>query len=315
MQKLNKKANSGTVALWILVVVVVLVAFGGVVYVATGTRQEAIGSPGQTTQSGTIVLTNPTPAVSVQDAQQAGTSVGNTLTVALKDANGNIGSFGAPASTAPGIGFVGLVTNGTTYHNTVVGVNADGTYNPIILTSSFTAPILKANKNATVTETMYYKQVALTNNGGANNITDLGNGVSYSITDEMQANALTNTQDMVCVVELTAGNNASTISPVMYAGKSPEARDISKWYTIAGVNSRTYVFTVAPLSNTNPVDNNLLVTADTSGRFTATSYILKSCFTKEWFTDSRTNLLTYDVADSAGTLKSMAVYKQKVYFQ
>jgi len=246
-----------------------------------------------------IVTTNPTPSVAGQDSQNLGTTVTNTLLVSV-----NKGAFAAATATAPGAN----VINTSVYHTAVV-------QNQPNLVDAYPVKVLM-NKNATVTETVYYKNTALTNNGGANNITDLGNGISYALSDEMQANALTSTQEMLCVVELSAGVNASTDVPaVTLTGRTAESKDISAWYTVAGTNSKTYVFTVPAISTTATAKNDLLVTAKSTGRFSPLSTIKKTCYTKEWFVDPKTNALTFDVADSQGTIKSMARYTATVAFQ
>ena len=257
----------------------------------------------------TIVTTNPVISVAAVDNQALGTTVGNSIQYSVAGGGWQTASS---TSLAPGTNVQLFVTNGTTYHNAAVPSFA-------VTTSSFPLA-LRMNKNATVTENMYTTTgLVLTNSAGTANTqnqTDLGNAATYNIKDEMQANALTSTQDMVCVVEISAGNNAST-SPVgaTYGGMQPTTTAKPVWYTAAGVNSNVYLFNMPALSSTATVTNNLQLTAKSNGRFGATSYVKKTCYTKEYFIDPVSGSVTYDVADSEGTLKSLASYTYQFYFQ
>jgi hypothetical protein len=317
MQKLNKRANSGTVALWGIFIVIVILAISGIVYVATGTKQQAVGSEGQTVEGSTgsgitLVTTNPLVNIQGTDAQQSGTTVGTGVSKYSVNSDNSYSTVTLGTTTAiPGQVIRLLLVNGTSYHNAVW--NLDGKIK--VEANSFPVNV-QFNKNATITESVYYQNTKLANGVGTNNITDLGNGASYSLTDEMQANALTNTQDMLCIIELTAGVNASVESPgVTYDGKLSENIETSSFYTPAGTSSKIYTFTRPAISSTKPVSANILLNTKSTGRFSGGTYVKKSCYTNEWFVDPSTGKLTYGVVDSQGTVKSMAIYTQTNYFQ
>jgi hypothetical protein len=136
----------------------------------------------------------------------------------------------------------------------------------------------------------------------------------------MTASALTSTQDMVCIVEIEAGTNAST-SPAGAAldlnGVAIPVLSTSKptWYSTLGTASNVYQFEVAPLDTTALQTFHVTLVAKPTGRFSAATRMVKTCYTKEYFEDPVTGKIVYDVADSLGNLKSMAQYKYTVYFQ
>ena len=317
------KNKKGQVAVWLIVIllgVLVVSAVGIGIYFATGTTQQVVGD-GQTTGDGglTLVTTNPIIAILGNDAQQDGTTVSTTSSKYSRDSDSSYATVTLGTTTAiPGQVIRLLLVNNTQYHNAVWNVDVnDPTKDGKIVVQANTFPVnVQFNKNATITESVYYQNTKLTNGGGANNITQLGNGASYSLTDEMQTNALTSTQDMLCVIELTAGTNATTETPgATYAGALSEGIETSSWYTPVGTASKLYTFSRPAISNTNPISANILLSSKSTGNFIATSYMKKSCYTKEFFVDPSTGKITYGVADSQGTVKSMAIYTTTVYFQ
>jgi hypothetical protein len=277
----------------------------GGVQVVYSAVQGTNGNQGSNTGSGYIVTTNPTIAVAGGDKQQAGTSV----TPGIQYSNGG-GTFATASSTTAVPGqTLDLIMNSSGYHSQVVQALQ-------VTPNSFPLSVL-FNKNATITENIYTTTgLVITNGGGAQNQTDLGNGAGYNLKDDMTANALTSTQDMVCIIEITAGTNAST-NPVgaQFGGQSPFSTSKPIWYTTAGVNSNVYLFNMPAISDTATRTNNIILTAKSTGRFQATSKMIKNCYTKEWFIDPNTGDLTYDVADSNGAVKSIAQYTYTVVFQ
>lgn len=259
--------------------------------------------------AGTIVTTNPIISIIGNDAQQSGTAV-STSGSKYQVNKGGFNSVTLGTTTAiPGQIVDLLLVNNSNYHNAVlkdISVNVD----------SFPVGV-KFNKNASVIENLYTTTgLVITTGGGAQNQTDLGNGATYNLKDEMTAGSLTETQDMICIVEITAGSNASTTAgAVTYGGKAPVSTSKPTWYSTAGTTSNVYQFEMPSLKSSNTVTNTLHLEAKSSGRFSATSYVKKSCYTKEWFVDDVTGVLTFDVADSNGNLKSMAIYTYTAYFQ
>ena len=283
------------------------VTVGGttITYTTVPTNTQQTSNP---TGGVSIVTTNPTIDIAGQDAQQPGTAVATTGSKYQINGAGFKAVTLGTTTAIPGQTIDLFLVNGTQYHNQVV-------QNLPVKVDTF--PVKVAfNKNATVTENIYTTTgLVITNGGGAQNQTDLGNGKSYNLKDEMGVDSLTSTQDMVCIIELTSGNNASTSSPVTYGGQQPYSTSKPQWYTPAGVNSNVYLFNMPAISDTQTRTNTIQLTAKSDGRFIATSSMIKTCETKEWFVDPVSGKLTYDIADSQGTLKSMASYKYVVYFQ
>lgn len=297
----NKKENMAKNA-WLIILIIV----GVIVAMQYIGKAPVAPPPGGQGSGGLIITTNPTVAVAAQDAQSQGTSVGNALTYAFTRGGAFVTS---PTTAVPGQVLDLLVTNGTTYHSAAVKAIT-------ITPSTFPVSVL-LNKNATVTESIYTTTGLVIANGvGVQNQTDLGNGMTYNLKDEMTANALTSTQDMVCVFELTSGNNASTSPPgVTFGGALPTSTSKPTWYTTVGVNSNVYLFDVPALSTSATNTRTIGLTAKTAGRFQAGSRLIKTCYTKENFVDSVNAQISYDVADSNGNLKSIASYTYTVYFQ
>jgi len=289
----------------ILVIVGVIVAMQYI-----GKAPSVTPSP-QAGAGGNIITTNPTIAIAASDAQAGGTSVGNTWQASV--GGGSFGAAGSPTLAVPGQTVALFVINGTTYHNLYVDALT-------VTPTTFPASV-KLNKNATVTESMYTTIGLVMSNtatGAARtqNQTDLGDGATYNWKDEMQANSLTSTQDLVCLVEISAGINASSSpSGAILDGAQPVSTSKPTWYTTAGVNSNVYLFNVPALSTAATKTMNLQINAKSTGRFSAASFVKKACYTKEWFIDPNSGKATFDVADSNGNVKSMAIYSYQTYFQ
>lgn len=259
----------------------------------------------------TIVKTTTNPTISFTgiDAQQTGTSVQSTYYANVNDGDGGFGAADTPTTAVPDQVISFLLLNATSYHNTKI--------DDLKIESTTFPYTVKFNKNATITENIYTTTgLVINNGGGAQNQTDLGNGVSYNLKDEMTADSLTSTQDMICVIEMTVGANCSTNpSCVTYGGQQPTSTSNPIWYTLAGTGSKVYLFDQSPISSTSTVTKNIVLTPKSDGRFSALGYMKKSCYTKEYFIDPNSGQIAYDVADSQGTVKSMAIYTYTVYFQ
>ena len=272
---------------------------------------EPVASPteqavqGQSTGATTIVTTNPTVSFTAVDAQSTGTAV--TFTLQQKVAGGAWGTATSGTTTAvPGQSIEFLVTNNTIYHNAYVpAIN--------VAPGSFPKTVLM-NKNASVTESIYNTVgVVTTNGGGATNQTALGNGKTYNLKDEMTGSAQASTQDMVCVIELTSGVNAST-SPqgVVYGLNTLISTGTPAWYTPVGTSSRVWLFEQAAISSGSMITNNIQLNSLTTGALSGR--MIKTCYTKENFIDTNKGS-SYDVADSLNVVKSMGQYAYTVYIQ
>lgn len=299
-------ANNNSTILIVIVVAFLVIGYGGLdFFKGSSTPQGTQNSPYYEGEDPVINIAG-------VDAYLGGTTVSASAQASI---NG-----GAFASTTLGSSKTKVdntielfLTNGTSYHNMYVNVGK-------VAPSSFPVQ-LKFNKNSTVTETIATTTgLPISNGGGSQNQTDFGNGISYNMKDTMTAAALTTTQDMTCVFELTAGSNASTTpSGVLYGPYNgaalPVKANSANWYTGSGVDSKMYFFDIPALSNGATAEYNINVNAKSTGRFGAGTKLIKSCYTKEWFIDSKTGKATYDVADGEGVIKSLAKYSYTVYFQ
>jgi hypothetical protein len=310
---MNKQGKRGISGLMWFVAIAVVALLGVLSYATLKNLDNSVTGPGINNdgQGTQIVTTGAAPDWGAQDRQAGGTSVGSTQTV--RSTTGGI--FNTKASSyTPGQVVDVFVTNNTIYHNMYVAQHkvAYGTSDP------FTVSV---DKNASVSESIYTTTgLVMTNSatatGAVQNQTNGGNGKTYNFKDEMSGTALQSTNDMTCVVEVSAGINVSTVSTaVTLNGNTPKLAGTPAWYTTAGVNSRTWLFDIPAITSGNTVTNTLSLTADTSKQFSAPASVKKVCYTKEWFIDPNTGQPTFDVADSNGAVKSMAAYTYQFYFQ
>lgn len=305
LHKYTQKFMAEKIQGWLLAVIV-----GIVVIAAFQMHWFGLGlaSTGEQTQTGPSYISTGATTLTVvgSDSLSPGTSVTGTSQVSVNGGLFAAGTFSISAS--PNDVLDVLVINGTTYHNAVVSA-----------AKTPQAPTGRINvalaKNASVTENIY-TTTGLVIASGTQNQTDLGNGASYNLKDEMTAAALTSTNDMVCIIEITAGNNAST-TPAGATLNGQNAISTSKpiWYTTAGINSNVYSFNVPAISSSATQTFTVGLNAKSTGRFSAGSQMIKTCYTKENFVDPNTGKLVYDVADSNGLVKSMAAYSKTVTFQ
>jgi len=302
--------------IWVVgIVIALLVLQGGALSGLLGG-----GSTGQTGNGGTTVVTSSvTMQASAFDKQQAGTAVGYSTNYFID------GVLKSGATTmSQGQKLDALFINGTAYHSGYVGADIAGDENiqaaGVSLTPQSGATTIPVNallnKNASVSENIYTTTgLVITNGGGAQNQSDLGNGVPYNFKDEMTGTALANTQDMLCVFEFTAGTNASTSpSGVTLDGTNPISTSKPIWYTGIGSNSNYYLFKAKPIVSSEMQTHSIGLNLLSTGRPSAGNRLIKSCYTYEYFIDPITGKTVYDVADSLGNLKSLASYKYTIYF-
>lgn len=299
-----------------IVVLIVGVIFAGI-DMGWFTKTAAVGTPGNTAANqasgGAIITTNPTISVIGNDKLSPGTAVGSSIQYRLA----GTGGFATASSTTlvPGQTVDLLVTNATTYHSVYV---------PSFTVTAQSFPLSVAFlKNATATENIYSTVgVVLSNGAGkSSNQTALGAGQSYNLKDEFTAGALQGTQDMTCVVELSAGVNASTTPAGVILSLNGQAIPLKStstptWYTVAGTDSRVFLFDVPAVTGGVVNTYNININPATGKEiFGAGKFVLKTCYTKEWFVDPVSGQPTYDVADGNGVIKSLAQYQYKVYAQ
>lgn len=316
MRKIGNKGKSNPLLTVLLILgIVVLVAFLGSYFGLFGQTQGIPGVSPTPSSGTTIVTTGNIVSISGQDALSQGTIVGSSA-LAQSAAPGTTAFTGFGTLTSgttqftPGTSLNILLTNGTTYHNSVVRnhVVPTGTSDPIAV---------MFNKNASVTESYVYSltNLVIGNNGVGNNITGAtGVGASITLQDSMYGTSLASTQDMTCLIELTAGVNAtSTPSGVTFTGpgavpNTQYATSTPAWYNTQGSNSRVWAFDIPPITSAGATQYTIVATALSTKTFPAGNKIIKTCYTKENFIDPNTGQLTYAVADSNNNVKSIAVY-------
>ena len=278
----------------------------------TPVAPELPGAGGTGGTGGTYYASNPIYAVTALNSQQSGTTV---ATITAQSSENALNAFKAvtlgTTTVVPGRTVTMLVVNNTIYHNAKVEPFT-------VQAGSFPITVLM-NKNASVTETIFNtKSVAI--DGTLTNQSANGNGAVYNLKDAMAGTSLASTQDMTCVIELTAGVNATT-SPagviLSLGGQNIALKSTSVpvWYNTAGTNSRVWTFDIPALTSASEIDYTISLSSQATKSFPALSSMIKTCYTKEYFIDSNSGTIVYDIADSDGTLKSMGQYKSQVFFQ
>ena len=304
--------NRGKSNPWMVLLVVGVLAVAGILgYQAMKpgiSNQQVIGSDQSDNGGSMIVTVNPIYSFAGVDAAQPGTVVG----VASAKASVNGGAYStvtAGTTTAvPGQVVDLLLVNTTVYHSQKVeGVKITPGVFP--LAASF-------NKNGTVSQNMYSTTgLVITNNATTGtNQSALGDGVSYNFKFETYGAALTNTQDLTCVVEVTNGTSL-TSNPVGVTidGAAPKSTATPSWYAPVGTSSRVFLFDMPAVTSTMQT-HNMAVNVLSTESIDATSKIIKRCYSKEYFIDSATGKLAYDVADSQGTLQSIQMFQYVINF-
>lgn len=255
------------------------------------------GLMGGTDSGGTTVITAATTLTAVgSDALVPGTAVSGTTQVSVD--GGSFTSDDFSISTSPGEVLDILVLNGTTYHNTVLLDQVT----PDAVTARVNARLYK---NATVTLTVY-DQFTLLDASGALTNASIGSSEVKNLDVYMQGTSDQSTQDMVCVVE-TSDN--TKVEEVILAGPgaSKSSRGKPSSYTLLGTSSSVWTYDVAPIDSSAKKQYTLTIKSK-SGQDASSTQFKVACYTKENFLDSRTGTLMYDIEDSQGTAKSMAVY-------
>jgi hypothetical protein len=322
----GRKKTNGWMIFGIFMAVVVVV--GGVYLMSSRTAlqtlfPQAVSPQGGGTGEGGVTINTANPVINVKatDLQSGGTAVGLTGSQAFIQAPG-----AAPASwssvvlgtdTAVVGQTVGLLAiNNTQYHNAYLA--------PFTVASNSFPVSMKFNKNATVTENMYPSTggTAYTNavGGFVTNITALGAGTPYTIKDDMNANALTSTQDLVCLIEIRNGTALSSGTPygVTLDGANPFSTSKPSFYTLNSSTSAVFLFNVAAMSDSIIKSHTITVNTASNKAIAASAgdvpFLIKTCYTKEWFLDP-SGVPTYDYVDTYGALKSIAQYRYEIASQ
>jgi hypothetical protein len=317
----NKRGAVSPIIVVLLTLMTAALIFG-VYELASGNLQTAF-NPGQTGQTGgnnnggtTIITTNPTISFVAQQAQNVGTTVASTYQVAF-----NRGAFGGSVVSGSGTAVPGQTADFL--------VNASAAvYHPaqvldVPITASTFPLTVQLNKNASVTEVLYYpysgKNIAGTS-ATAGNVTNINsNGASYIFNDNMYGTTQASTQDMLCIVELTDGVNFTSTGAILSgAGVTADAKygnSIPPFYTVAGVNSRVWSFDVPAIASAANTPLTLTLQLLSTKSAQDRDKVIKTCYSKEYYIDSATGKITYGVADSqTNTVQSIAQYTFTGYF-
>jgi len=307
--------NTGWLAFGAILIIALLgfIAYGQF-FSQSAVPGTVVTTSGQTAGGGVtnnIVTTNPTIAVAGTDALASGTAVGSSLTYQFNNGGGFVST---PTTAVPGQILEILATNDTTHHTQYVA--------PFTVNVASFPIAVKFVKNATVTENMYTTTgLVLGNaNGAPQNQTALGLGGVYNLKDEMTPASLTETNPMTCILEIEAGNNATSTpagATLSLNGAPLTLKSSSKpnWYSTFGANSAVYLYDTPSLVGGATATMNVGLTSQATKSFSGGTRFKKACYTKEWFIDPNTGLPTLDVANSDGTVQSMALYSYTIFFQ
>ena len=308
---MNKKGKGN---MWIGITAVSVILLLGVIavgiFMQQPVQQTTYTPQGTPTGTGGTTINTVNPAISIAgaDIQKSGTAVTTTGSMYATN-NGDFASVTLGTTTAvPGQVVDLFLVNNTLYHNLYIG--------GISVTPS-TFPIsAKFNKNATVTQNIYGTTGLVLGNGdGSKNQTSLGAGTTYNLKDEMTASSLTSTQDMVCIIEVQNGTAIDTSAGgVKYGGQAAYSTAKPSWYSLIGSNSGVYLFNVPALATTETVARTISLPTKSTIDLSSTSWVYRTCYTKEWNIDPSSGKAQFTVEDSNGNLESMASYVYKIQF-
>jgi hypothetical protein len=293
---MNKKGVSG-------ILLIVLVILGVVVATQFMNKQPASGGTGGT--GTTIVTAGTSPQITGVDALSEGTSVGTIRYWSLS--GGNFATITEANGLSPNQAVKVLFVNNTGYHN----VYLEG----LTVPSSPTFPIaVKLYKNSSASITMFNTNGVVTTTTGTVNQT-VAVGGSYNLKMRFDGQDKTSTNPMRCIVETSVGANVSNIVMSGFGAViSPKGVNSKpNWYTLAGTGSSVYVYDIQPVIGATSPEGTISISAATAKAISG-SRMLITCNTKETFLDTTTGVITHDVEDSVGTVKSIAAYTSSLYF-
>lgn len=287
------KANA-----WVIIAVIALVVIGMQAGWFTGIANIFKGG----SSGGTTVVTSATTFGPVLiDALSPGTSVSGTNYVGVDGGSLKTGV----TSVSGGQKLELLVSNGTTYHNAYV---------PTLTVPSATTfyPEVKLKGNATITMTVFNtNNVVMDADGAATNQT-VASGGAYNLQIRLDGQDKKSTQDMVCILE---SNNNTAMDKMTLSGLGASYVGMSKpsSYSLLGSNSAIWVYSVPAIEGAVSPTGTIGIQSK-AGKTLAGSEFKITCRTKEYFIDSITGKVVYDIEDSSGTAKSMATYSFADYF-
>lgn len=295
MDKKAMKTGTGIfLSVLVIAVVVVLVVF------LKPAQLSAVGGSNPTTGQPTnsIITSSTALTFSAVDKGNAGTAVGTTNQIRVNTAPYTTGI----TTASQGDSLKVLMVNNTGYHNgyvehVVAGKTTDSVVGQLNKNASITITVFNQNNN--VMDTTNYNQTVAT-------------GGSYTLAVAVDGQDKASTQDMVCILDESATSKTDKVQ-LTGLGAVSAGTAVPKWYSLQGATSAVWVYNVAPISGAGRNTGSIIVQS-ASGQSLAGTSLKLTCATKEYFLDSYTGEVAYDVADSQGTAKYMASYTKTLYF-
>lgn len=298
MRNYNKKAKAGTGAILSVGVVALVLILGFIVYSISTQQQALTGGPGE----GGLNIISSSTALTFALADKvtgAATSAVNTVGV-----NGN--SLGtAPSTVSQGDVLEILMTNTTGMHSGYIASTTVPKSTTFIIGSNNGGALYG---NASATLKIFNTNNVLTTSTGTVNQTAT-TGETYNLDFQIIGQDLKSTNDMVAILE---SNSTNDIQEMKLASKTCTAGKPAS-YTVAGVNSRTWVCEVPAVIGAQKVSDTLVVKS-ASSKTMAGNYIKVTLKSKEYFQDSNTGKVLFAIEDTLGNSKSIAQYASTVYF-
>lgn len=211
------------------------------------------------------------------------------------------------------------ITTGSPGDKISVMLNASGAGYHAAYIPSYTVPnapvstqTVKMKANGTVTIDIFNTDsVKMTNGGGATNQTATS-GATYNLRIRMTGTSNKDTGPMRCILEGEVGVNISRIELTGF-GAVKQTVGKPNSYTLLGSGSSVYIYDIDPIVGAAAPEGNLVVISNTAKTLQG-SRIKVMCKTKDYFVDSNTGLVVFDIEDSAGTDKSMNSPTNTFYF-
>lgn len=295
-----KKCSKMAKNTWLTIAVVAIIAIVAFQYL--GQKSTTVTNPGQNV-GGNIITTNPTLKVSAFDAAQPGTSVTVTGKANINNGGYVTDALAGGTTLVPG-NTVALLVNASSYHSAKVDAFT-------VKVDSFPI-VVKMNANASATITAFNNNNVAIDGTATNQSVSAGTSPTNAL--RFNGQSLKSTQDLTCVLEESNKTAVNQNLGITLATGTPRSIPLN-FYTLAGVNSVVYVYDLPALTSAADVLNSVTTNcATTSGYSLGGSTLKITCYTKEYFVDSVTGAMTYDIQDSTGTLQSIMRFTKTITF-
>ena len=296
---MNKSAKSNAViTLGVIALVIIAAAFAYSTFFQTG--QSVLGNTNEGA-GGTYISTGATTlSINGVDALSQGTAVTGTNLIGVNGAAPRTGITTASPKDKLEI----LLVNGSAYHNAYLASHD-------VPTAPTDVMSILAKKNASVIITMFNTNNAVIDNSAINQSMSTGSSANMAIRFDGQDKA--STQDMVCILE-TSNNAKVDKLTLSMAGAVYKGMVKPSSYTLSGATAQVFVYDVAPIEGAVSISGTIGVISKTAQDASGT-YGKITCLSKEYFQDSGTGKVAYDIEDSLGVAKSMASYSTTFNFQ